>query len=259
MADVPEAVPAPGARRRFEELDWQQTPIGAISLRRRTDPRTGRDVHEVKIDDDFLMSSMFVEAEVALADLGLDRLAGREDLEVVVGGLGLGYTARAVLDRPGVVGLVVVDALQPVIDWHRHGLVPLGNGIVTDPRCRLVRGDFFALAATAAGFDPEHPERPCDAVLVDIDHSPRHVLAPQNAAFYTPDGLRRVRGRLRAGGVFALWSNDPPDEEFLATMAEVFSDPVARVVTFDNPLQGRPATNTVYVGSVGAPGEGAPA
>lgn len=238
-----------GRPRRFEELDWQQTSIGAISLRRRIEPVTGRDVHEVKIDDDFLMSSLFVDAEVALADIGLDRLAGRDGLEVVVGGLGLGYTARAVLDHAGVGSLVVVDALQPVIDWHRRGLVPLGAGIVGDPRCRLVQGDFFALAAAGEGFAPG--SRDVDAVLVDIDHSPRHLLAPQNAAFYTADGLRRLRERLRPAGVFALWSNDPPDEPFVATLAEAFADVEARVVTFDNPLQGREATNTVYVASVG--------
>ncbi len=242
-------VPQPAPRRRFEELDWQQTPLGAISLRRRIEPATGRDVHEVKIDDDFLMSSLFTEAEVALADIGLDRLTGRADLSVVVGGLGLGYTARAVLDHPAVAELVVVDALEPVISWHRAGLVPLGRGLVDDPRCRLVHGDFFALAAAGAGFDPSGPARPCDAVLVDIDHSPSHLLAPQNARFYTAAGLGEVRGQLRAGGVFALWSNDPPDTAFEATMAEVFIDVAAVVVAFDNPLQGRPATNTVYVGS----------
>ena len=61
---------------RFEELDWQQTPMGEVSLRRRRDPVTGQDVFEVKLDDDFLMSSMFVDAEVALAHLALARLAG---------------------------------------------------------------------------------------------------------------------------------------------------------------------------------------
>jgi spermidine synthase len=236
-------------RPRFEELDWQETPIGAISLRRRIEPITGRDVHEVKIDDDFLMSSLFVDAEVALADIGLARLEGRVGLEVVVGGLGLGYTARAVLDHAEVGALVVVDALAPVIDWHRRGLVPLGAGLVGDPRCRFVHGDFFALAAAEQGFDPFAAPRPVDAVLVDIDHSPRHLLAPQNAPFYTTDGLGRLRGQLRPGGVFALWSNDPPDDEFLAALAEVFSDPEARVVGFDNPLQNRQSTNTVYVAS----------
>lgn len=236
-------------RARFEELDWQETPIGAISLRRRIEPNTGREVHEVKIDDDFLMSSLFVDAEVALADIGLDRLAGRTDLVVVVGGLGLGYTARAVLDHPGVGALVVVDFLAPVIEWHRRGLVPLGAGLVGDQRCRLVQGDFFALAAAERGFDLGQPQRLVDAILVDIDHSPRHLLAPQNAPFYTADGLRKLRRQLRPGGVFALWSNDPPDEPFVATLAEAFDDVAAHVVAFDNPLQDREATNTVYVAS----------
>jgi spermidine synthase len=249
VAEIAAEGPVGGARRRFEELDWQMTPLGAISLRRRIEPTTGRDVHEVKIDDDFLMSSLFVEAEVALADIGLDRLAERRELDVVVGGLGLGYTARTVLEHASVGSLVVVEALQPVIDWHRAGLVPLGPVLVGDPRCRLVQGDFFALAEAGAGFDPSSADRTYDAVLVDIDHSPRHLLAPGNATFYAADGLRRLRGQLRAGGVFALWSNDPPDEAFLATLAEVFTDPAAQVVSFDNPLQGRPATNTIYVGS----------
>ena len=136
---------------RFEELDWQQTPMGEVSLRRRRDPVTGQDVFEVKLDDDFLMSSMFVEAEVALAHLALARLAGAGDgdaaLDVVVGGLGLGYTARAVLEHPEVRSLVVVEALDVVIDWHRRGLVPAAAALTSDPRCRLVPGDFFALAA----------------------------------------------------------------------------------------------------------------
>lgn len=235
-------------RLRFEELDWSPTPIGEVSLRRRRDPATGVDVFEVKLDDDFLMSSLFTVAEIELARLALARLPG-SDLDVVVGGLGLGYTAQAVLADPRVRDLVVVEALDPVIRWHRDGLVPVGPSLTGDERCRIVAGDFFALAA-GPGFD-EAPDRLVDAVLVDIDHSPRHALAPGSAAFYSVEGTRGVARRLRPGGVFALWSNDPPDDEYLTTLREVFVDVAAEVVSFANPLQDRPATNTVYLGTTG--------
>jgi spermidine synthase len=229
---------------RFEELDWRPTPMGEISLRRRWDPALGADVYEVKLGEEFLMSSAFTAGEIALARLALAELPGT-DLDVVVGGLGLGYTARHVLEDARVRTLEVVEALAEVIEWHERGLLPLSERLTSDDRCRLVQGDFFALAAT--GLDPADEERRFDAVIVDIDHSPRHVLHPRHAAFYRPEGLRHVAGRLHPGGVFALWSNDPPDEEFGATLAEVFPRHEAHVVEFDNPLQGRTAANTVYV------------
>ena len=231
---------------RFEELDRRSTPLGEISLRRRRDPVTGADVYEVKLDDDFLMSSQFTAAEVELARLALAELPG-EDLDVVVGGLGLGYTAHAVLESPRVRSLVVVDAIAEVIEWHERGLVPLGPVLTADPRCRLVHGDFFAMAASADGLDPQAPGRRFDAVVVDIDHSPRHVLHPGNAALYELDGIRQLAGHLEAGGVFALWSNDPPDEPFTAVLSAVFEEARAVVVTFPNHLQGRDATNSVFV------------
>lgn len=231
---------------RFEELDWRPTPMGEISLRRRWDPALGADVYEVKLGEEFLMSSAFTAGEIALARLGLAELPGT-DLDVVVGGLGLGYTAQRVLEDPRVRTLEVVEALAEVIEWHERALLPLSSRLTSDDRCRLVQGDFFALVAT--GLDPADRARRFDAVLVDIDHSPRHVLHPRHAAFYRPEGLRHVADRLRPGGVFALWSNDPPDEEFGATLAEVFPLHEAHVVEFDNPLQGRTAANTVYVAS----------
>jgi spermidine synthase len=195
------------------------------------------------------MSSLFTAAEVELARLGLAALAGG-DLDVVVGGLGLGYTARTVLEDPRVRSLRVVDALDEVITWHRDGLLPFAAAVTADPRSRLVHGDFFAMTA-GTGYDPDAPDRRFHAVLVDIDHSPRHLLHPDNAAFYQPSGLRRVAGRLHPGGVFALWSNDPPDDEFTAVLAEVFAEVRAHVVAFDNPLQRRESTNTVYVARLG--------
>lgn len=229
----------------FEELDYRSTPIGELSLRRRTQISLGVEVFEVKLGDEFLMSSLFTEGEIALAKLGLAGL-GAGPLDVAVGGLGLGYTAQAVLDHPAVRSLLVIDALAAVIDWHCRGLVPLGAALSADPRCQFVNGDFFALL-DLPGIDCRDPTKRFHAILVDIDHSPRDVLHASHAAFYETDGLHRLATHLHPGGAFALWSNDPPDEDFRATLATVFATCEAHVVTFHNPLQNRNAANTVYV------------
>ena len=234
---------------RFEELDWRRTPMGEISLRRRHDPALGVDVHEVKLGDEFLMSSLFVVAEEELARLALAALPG-DELDVVVGGLGLGYTAAAVLDDPRVRSLAVLEALPAVVDWHEQGLVPLGPRLTADPRCRLVLGDFFALTAGDGPLVPGGPER-VHAVIVDIDHSPRQVLHATHGGFYTGAGLQRVVDRLHDGGVFALWSDEPPDEAFLPVLRSVLPDGAAHAVAFDNPVTGGRSSNTVYVGRRG--------
>ncbi len=231
---------------RFAELDWSDTPLGPISLRRRLEPTLHVDVYEVKLGEEFLMSSLFTVAEIELATLGLAAATGT-GLDVVVGGLGLGYTAQAVLAEPDVGSLVVVEALDEVIGWHRRGLLPDVAGLPADPRTTLRHGDFFAMSDSAAGFDPESPGRCFDVVLLDVDHSPRHVLHPGHAAFYTPAGLRGLARHLRPGGVFALWSDDPPDAGFASVLAEVFPHHDAHVVTFPNPLTGGSSANTVYV------------
>ena len=231
--------------RRFEELDGRATPIGDISLRRRVEPTLKIDVYEVRLGDEYLMSSLFTVAEEELARLGLAAVA-HDDLDVVVGGLGLGCTAAAALGDPRVRSLHVVEALDAVIDWHERSLLPLSATLLSDPRCAFVQGDFFAAVAGDAGFGPTVP-RPVDAVLLDIDHTPRHVLHPSHAAFYAPAGLARLAGLLRSGGVFALWSDDPPDEPFLDVLRQVFRCPAAHVVSFANPLTGGKSTNTVYV------------
>jgi len=232
--------------RSFEELDYQATPIGALSLRRRRELTLGIDVFEIKLGDEFLMSSLFTASEIALARLGLAGLPGRY-LDVAVGGLGLGYTAQAVLEHANVASLVVVEALSAVIDWHRRGLVPLGRVLTNDARCRLVPGDFFAMAASEAGFDPDAPGRRFDAVLVDIDHSPAALLDARNAAFYGEAGLVRLAAHLRPGGVFGLWSNERADDGFTARLGRVFANARAEAVTFPNPLQDKPFTQTIYL------------
>lgn len=234
----------------FQELDAAVTRLGMLSLRRRQEPTRGHDIYEVKLDEDYLMSSQFTVAEIELARLGLAACPSDRDLDVVVGGLGLGYTAIAVLQEPRVRALLVVEALDEVIDWHRRELLPDAVGLGRDERSRFVSGDFFALAASDDGFDPQLPGRRFDAVLLDVDHAPDHVLDPSHAPFYSPSGLRRLRRHLVPGGVFGLWSDDPPDDGFVADLRAVFGRAAAHVVPFPNTYTGGTSSNTVYVAHV---------
>lgn len=228
---------------RFEELDWQQTPMGDLTLRRRVEPQLGVEVYEVKLGDEFLMSSLFTVAEEELATLGLAATTG-SNLSVLVGGLGLGYTAVTALRDARVASLVVIDALPAVIDWHERELLPTSTELVTDARTRLVLDDFFAVMRRA-------PEVQYDAILLDVDHSPRHQLDPSHADLYEVAGLQAAAAHLNTDGIFALWSDDPPDDEFMAKLIAVFDEPTAHVVDFPNALTGGTSSNTVYVGRAG--------
>ncbi len=236
---------------RYAELDWQQTPMGAISLRRRRHPLLDVEVFEAKLDDEHLMSTLFTDAEEALARLGLTELTDeREGIDVLVGGLGLGYTAVAALEDARVRHLVVVEALQPVIDWHHRGLLPLSAQLLSDDRTQLLCSDFFHLTDDAALAATNPGRRRYDAVLVDIDHTPTHVLHPSHARFYTPDGLARLRGQIAPGGVFGLWSDGDPDPRFLDVLAACFAGAVAERVEFANPLTRGISASTVYLARV---------
>ncbi len=228
----------------FEELDYQPTSLGDLSLRRKWVAILGhREVYEVKLGDAFLMSSMFHVVEDALSDLGLRELNGIP-CDVVVGGLGLGYTALTALAHANVRSLVIVEFLQPVIGWHERGLVPLGAQLTGDSRCSFLQGDFFALAMAPSGFIPG---RQFHAVLLDIDHSPCNLLDERNAAFYSAAGLSALAAQLHPGGVFAMWSDDAPDQDFMELLMATFTTVRAEVVRFPNPILGCDSASTVYV------------
>ncbi|MGM0395277.1 MAG: spermidine synthase [Thermodesulfobacteriota bacterium] len=231
----------------FEELDCQQTRLGELSLRRRRLIQLdGKEIYEVRLGEDFLMSSLFHEAETKMAEISLAMMT-KSDLTVVVGGLGLGYTAAAGLTDPRVSSLMVVEYLEPVIRWHKNNLVPLGNHLCSDPRCKMIHDDFFARSRDKnQGFDPDFPEKKMDLILLDIDHTPNRVLHRTNARFYTPDGLNELAGHLASGGVFALWSDDPPEKAFTALLKTVFPEVQAHTIRFKNPFTGGMAENAVY-------------
>ena len=98
-------------------------------------------------------------------------------------------------------------------------------------------------------FWPESYRSPSGGAIMRGCHDDRLMVQhPRHAALYTPEGLARLAGHLRPGGVFALWSNDPPDQAFVAALASVFEKPVAHVVTFPDAQGDGEASNTVYVG-----------
>ncbi|MBL9069568.1 MAG: hypothetical protein JNM03_06190 [Sphingopyxis sp.] len=231
----------------FEEIDWRETPIGELVLRRRRLHADGEDIWEIKLNGGYLMSSQFVEGEIALTHLAL-AMADGDALDVVVGGLGLGYTAQAALNDPRVGRLTVIELIPEVIEWHRQRLLPLGEAVAGDARCRLQQGDFFALAAEAGGFDACAPNKLHDAILIDIDHSTKHFIDDASASFYSETAIFTIVQKLKPDGVLGLWSTDAEDQGFVAAMQGSLRDVRIERVEFPTPYREEPAFNLIYLG-----------
>lgn len=234
----------PGTPPSIEELGYGETVMGELVLRRRMSPSVRDMVYEITIDGEMLMSSTVNSSERALATLALDALP-EKPLEVLVGGLGLGCTAAAVLEYPLVSRLMVVELFEPVIKWHLRGLVPAASGLVDDPRCSFLQGDFFEFVKAPGS------EGGYDAVLVDIDHSPDSLLHARHGGFYEQEGLRGVARLLKPGGLFALWSAWRPEEDFLQTLRDVFSRVNCHDVRFYNPHISSMDTNCIIISGTG--------
>lgn len=215
----------------FEILDWVDTPIGTLGLRRRELlGHPGVVVTEVTIDHEMLMSSLNTTSEEELARRALALHGGqRAGLSVLVGGLGLGYTARAALASDRVARVRAVEYLPQVIGWLRAGLLPLSAALNADARLELAQGDVYALLLAP-------PAEQWDLILVDVDHSPDEPLGPTSQAFYQVEGLRRVAAHLAPGGVLAVWSAGDDDPRFAAALAEVFPTSACERIRWCNEL-----------------------
>jgi len=219
----------------LEVLAADESPIGMICLRRRELP--GRSAFEITVDHQFLMSSLVTASERALAERALELHGGR-DLSVLVGGLGLGYTAQAALAAPDVARVEVVELLQPVIGWLERGLIPLAAELSGDARLAVVQGDVYARLLAP-------PARRYDAILVDVDTSPERRLGETSDDFYVEAGLARAARHLTQGGVLGVWSyaESPP---FEAELRKVFTRVDVSPVSFFNEMLGEDETNCLY-------------
>jgi spermidine synthase len=223
----------------LEILAYEQTPLGPLCLRRRELlSRPGTVVTEVTLNHEFLMSSLYTKSESALARRALDMHPGA-GLRVLVGGLGLGYTAAAALESARVDEVLVVELLPQVVGWLEQDLLPLSAQLKADPRFRVEVGDFFGRVV-------EPPARPYDLVLVDIDHAPDHHLDHANLPFYTPEGLASVRTHLAPQGVLAVWSSADSDG-FRRALERSFDEVRVEGVTFHNDLVDETVTDWIFL------------
>ena len=230
----------------FKELDYQKTPLGEISLRRRKQLKLDKDIFEVILNDEHLMSNLFVSSEVALASIPLKEMRTKSP-DILIGGLGLGYTAKEVLSHQHVKSLTIIEYLEPVISWHQKGILPIGKLLFEDPRCNIISSDFFKSAFDEIGFDPNKKYRKFDGIFLDIDHAPDFHLNSNHAKLYGIEGMENIKYNLNDNGLFTLWSNNPTDNDFVELLKEVFDSARAEKVTFYNSILEVDCTQTVYI------------
>ncbi len=206
-------------------LAYETTPLGDLCLRRRELlSRPGTVITEITLDHQLLMSSYNTVSERALATEALARHPG-DDLSVLVAGLGLGYTAAALLQSVRVERVEVIELLPAVVGFLNEGLVPLSSELLGDARFGVRQGDGYAM------LHGQVVER-WDLVLIDVDHSPEDHLGVGNQSFYTRSGLMRAKRHLAAGGMLAVWSyaeSSPFVDALRAAFAVVEVVPVSYV------------------------------
>jgi spermidine synthase len=222
----------------LEILAYESSPLGLLCLRRRELlSQPGTIVTEVTLNHEFLMSSLYTDSERALARTAL-RMHTGDDLQVLVGGLGLGYTAREALLSDRVARVEVVELLPPVIDWLARGLVPLSSELHDERRLVVIQGDVYRRLAGP-------PDDLFDVILIDVDHSPDERLGEESVSFYTAQGLLAARRHLAANGVLAVWSyaeNSP----FVDALRAVFEQVRIEPVTYDNRLIDQQRTDWLF-------------
>jgi len=229
----------------FEVLAYEDTPLGPLCLQRRMTLSEPRElVTEITLNHEFLMSSLHTDSERALAALSLVQCDG-DQLRVLIGGLGLGYTAQAALADRRVSRVVVIEFLPQVIRWLREGLVPLADELNDEPRLSVVEGDVYAGLLSAP------TDAPFDVILIDVDHSPDDRLDPTGDAFYTPRGLSLASRHLRPGGVFGMWSYEQSSST-LDAMRQSLTEVSAGPVPYYNRHVHEEFTDWVYTGRRGA-------
>ena len=227
------------SKSKLQILAYESSPLGPLCLRRRELlSQPGTFVTEVTLNHEFLMSSLYTDSERVLSQTAIDIHRSSDKLRVLVGGLGLGYTAREALLSERVVQIEVVELLPQVIDWLAQGLVPLSSELNDEPRLVVTQGDVYQRLEGPPG-------EPFDLILIDVDHSPAERLGEGNVSFYTVPGLLAAKQHLAPGGVLAVWSY-AESSPFADALGEVFPHVRVVPVTYDNRLIDEQRTDWLF-------------
>jgi spermidine synthase len=185
-------------------LDRREGPYGEVVLRRHGD------LLQIIANGCFLMDTSDGRSERLLIDAARDALDGRPAPDVLIGGLGVGFSLAHAAADPRWGRIAVVERESAVIDWHRTGpLSEVSREALADPRTEIVEADLVAYVnETSATFD---------VLCLDIDNGPGWTVTEENDSLYAPPGLAACARVLRPGGVLAVWSAEP-SPEFEGTM-----------------------------------------
>ena len=165
------------------------------------------DEFSIRLGNNELMNSRLSGSEEALATLSLERIRSCSAPQVLIGGLGMGFTLRAALAVLGAEARVIVAELVPaVIAWARGPMAALHGASLSDPRVHIEEDDVARLIRAGASR--------YDAILLDVDNGPEGLTRDANDGLYTKAGLNAARAALKPGGVLAVWSSSGPDEAF---------------------------------------------
>lgn len=222
----------------LEILAYELSPLGPLCLRRRELlSQPGTVVTEVTLNHEFLMSSLYTDSERALARTAL-QMHPAENLRVLVGGLGLGYTAREALLSDRVARVEVMELLPQVIDWLTHGLMPLSSELCDEQRLVVTQGDVYRRLASP-------PDDLLDVILIDVDHSPQERLGEESGSFYTTQGLLAARQHLATNGILAVWSY-AESSPFADALQAVFEQVRVEPITYENRLIDQQQTDWLF-------------